>query len=68
MAADPGAAKDGQFLPDSEKILEHSSMLNANQSEVMRFTAPQKPGVYPYLCTFPGHWILMKGEMVVKSE
>ena len=68
MASDPDAAKDGQFLPDSDKILEHSSMLNANQSEVMRFTAPDKPGVYPYLCTFPGHWILMKGEMVVKAR
>ena len=25
-----------------------------------------KTGIYPYLCTFPGHWVLMKGEMVVK--
>ena len=29
-------------------------------------TAPEEPGTYPYLCTFPGHWILMKGEMHVK--
>ena len=66
MATDPEAAKSGQVLPDSEKILEHSRMLNANQAEVMRFNAPQAPGVYPYLCTFPGHWVLMRGEMVVK--
>ena len=65
MAKDPEAAESGQFLPESEKVLEHSAMLNANQSEVMRFTAPEEPGVYPFLCTFPGHWILMRGEMVV---
>ncbi len=67
MAKDPEAAKSGQFLPESEKIIEHSAMLNVNQSEVMRFTAPEKPGVYPFLCTFPGHWILMRGEMIVKA-
>jgi len=32
----------------------------------LRFLAPEKPGIYPYLCTFPGHWVLMKGEMIVK--
>jgi azurin len=32
----------------------------------LRFTAPKKPGDYPYICTFPGHWIIMKGVMVVK--
>lgn len=68
MAKDPEAAKSGQFLPDSKKILHHSRMLNANQSEVMRFTAPEKPGVYPFLCTFPGHWILMRGEMIVQAS
>jgi len=32
----------------------------------LRFTAPIEPGDYPYICTFPGHWIIMKGVMVVK--
>jgi azurin len=30
------------------------------------FRAPTAPGRYPYLCTFPGHWMVMNGEMIVE--
>jgi azurin len=30
------------------------------------FDAPAKPGRYPFLCTFPGHWMVMNGVMVVE--
>ena len=29
------------------------------------FPRPNEPGRYPYLCTFPGHWMVMNGEMIV---
>jgi len=41
-------------------------MLKPDSAESLRFTAPKKPGEYPYLCTFPGHWVIMRGVMVVK--
>ncbi|MFT4637262.1 MAG: plastocyanin [Verrucomicrobiales bacterium] len=66
MAKDPKAAKKG-FIPISPKILHHSKLLSQGQAEALRFKAPTEPGIYPYLCTFPGHWILMKGEMVVSK-
>jgi len=25
------------------------------------------PGRYPYLCTFPGHWKLMNGVLIVEE-
>ncbi len=28
--------------------------------------APAVPGRYPHLCTFPGHWMVMNGVMVVE--
>ncbi len=65
MAKDPRAAKKG-FIPKSDKILHHSKLLKQGEAQALRFRAPSEPGVYPYLCTFPGHWIIMKGEMVVK--
>ncbi|MFK5922037.1 MAG: GDSL-type esterase/lipase family protein [Verrucomicrobiota bacterium] len=65
MAKDPEAAKLG-FIPQSDKIIHHSRMLNAYEAQYLRFKAPTEPGVYPYICTFPGHWILMRGEMIVK--
>jgi plastocyanin len=52
------------FRPDSNKILWGSSMLDHGQQSTINFIAPE-PGDYPYLCTFPGHHILMRGMMHV---
>jgi putative heme-binding domain-containing protein len=35
---------------------------------VLRFRAPGEPGIYPYVCTFPGHWVVMNGEMIVAND
>ena len=66
MAKDPIAAKNGQFIPESKKIIAHTKMLKQGESEFLRFKAPRKPGIYPYLCSFPGHWTIMKGNLIVK--
>jgi len=66
MAKDPEAAKNGQFIPKSNKIILHTRMLKQGETEFLRFNAPRKPGVYPYLCSFPGHWTIMKGNLIVK--
>ena len=65
MAKDPGGLGKG-FIPESTKILHHTKLIDQGKSETLRFEAPKMPGTYPFLCTFPGHWILMKGEMIVK--
>lgn len=66
IAKSPDAARDGQFIPPSKKIITHTKMLKQGEVEILRFKAPQKPGVYPYLCSFPGHWTIMKGNLIVK--
>jgi azurin len=65
MAKDPGGLAKG-FIPESDQILHHTKLIDPGKSETLRFEAPETPGTYPFLCTFPGHWILMKGEMIVK--
>jgi len=65
MAKSPEGAKK-HFIPEDERILQATKLLDPHSSETLRFLAPGKPGIYPYLCTFPGHWVLMKGEMIVK--
>ncbi|WP_411846009.1 PVC-type heme-binding CxxCH protein [Roseibacillus persicicus] len=65
MAKDrDGAAK--HFIPEDKRILQASKLLAPGESETLRFVAPKTPGTYPYLCTFPGHWIIMKGELMVE--
>jgi putative heme-binding domain-containing protein len=67
MAGQPGAAEK-QFVPDSEKVLHASTMLQPEEVAKIAFTAPSEPGVYPYVCTFPGHWRRMYGALVVVND
>ena len=66
MAKDPEAAKNGQFIPKSKKIITHTKMLKQGEMEILRFKAPKIKGIYPFLCSFPGHWTIMKGNLIVK--
>ncbi len=54
-----------QWIPQHEALLFASEMAEPKQSVVLEFTAPKKPGIYPYVCTLPGHSMLMNGEMIV---
>lgn len=59
------AALKRNWIPDDKRIWAHSKMLNPHEKEELTFTAPGKPGTYPYVCTFPGHALTMRGEMKV---
>lgn len=61
----PEEALKRNWLPDDPSILFHSKMLNPHEKEEIKFTAPTKPGIYPFVCTFPGHALTMRGEMKV---
>ena len=65
MLAEPDAAAK-HYAPDMEEVLHYTPMLYHNRRYTMNITAPEEPGRYPYMCTFPGHWAVMKGEMVVE--
>ena len=65
MAKDPEGIKK-HFLPKDNRILHATRLLEQDSVDVLRFIAPKKPGIYPYLCTFPAHWIPMRGQMIVK--
>ncbi len=67
MARSPDGVRK-EFIPETNKILHHTRMLEENTSQVLRFLAPEEPGDYPYICTFPGHWIIMKGTMRVQPK
>lgn len=72
MAKNPRFA-NSNFHPKEKGnlILQASPMIGPtrrNRVHVMRFNAPAEPGVYPYVCTFPGHWVIMKGVMIVAEN
>jgi len=65
MLADPNAAKK-HHVPESAKVLHYTPMLNHNRRYTLNMNAPEKPGRYPYLCTYPGHWAVMNGVLIVE--
>jgi putative heme-binding domain-containing protein len=49
-------------------ILLSSKLLQTRQAEQLKFTAPKEPGIYPYVCTYPGHWRRMHGALYVVPD
>jgi putative heme-binding domain-containing protein len=63
-----GEGVEKQWIPESKKIIIASNLLSRGETQVMEFAAPTDPGLYDYICTFPGHWQLMRGIMIVVDE
>ena len=53
------------YIPDSSKVLVGSRLLQPGEEEAISFIVPKEPGVYPFVCTYPGHWRRMYGALYV---
>jgi azurin len=63
------AAKDTEYIPASlsDQVIAHTKLLGPRKSDEVKFTVPETPGEYPFICTFPGHYAIgMKGVLVVR--
>ena len=58
--------KRREYVPDSLKVLEIMGLTAPNATGVLWFIAPAKPGTYPLVCTYPGHWRMMNGKLKVQ--
>ena len=67
LIADPDAAAR-QYVPKSADVLAYTDIVQPQGQATISFRAPSKPGRYPYLCTFPGHWMVMNGVLVVTDD
>jgi putative heme-binding domain-containing protein len=67
QATQPGA-QERHYVPPSDKVLAASRLLQPRDAQRLRFTAPAQPGVYPYVCTYPGHWLRMHGALYVVQD
>ncbi len=66
-ATSPHAAAR-HFVPRSPKVLLGSVLLQPREVQKLSFVAPKEPGVYPYVCTYPGHWMRMHGALYVVAD
>ncbi len=60
LIADPEAVAN-QYIPNTDKVLAYTNIVEPFSEHTIYFRAPTETGRYPYLCTFPGHWMVMNG-------
>lgn len=63
-----GGSASNDFVPEPlrDRVIAFTAMIGGGESATVEFQAPQEPGEYPFLCSFPGHFGQMNGIMVVE--
>jgi len=57
-------AAKGDYVVPGPDVIAFAPLAKPGATTEVTFTAPA-PGKYPYICTFPGHYIMMKGVLTV---
>ena len=63
-------AKANEYLPPgrSDEVLASTGLAAGGETERVTFTAPETPGEYDYICSFPGHYSAgMRGKLIVEE-
>ena len=64
-----GAGPEANYLPDDERIVAATKIIGGGESASVTFSleALEAGTSYSYVCTFPGHWSVMKGLFTVAT-
>lgn len=66
FASEAVNAKDNNYIPEgTDKVIASTKLLGGGESETIEFTLTEK-GIYPFLCSFPGHAGIMRGVILVE--
>ncbi len=65
MMSDPSAGKK-HYVPALPEVIAFIPVINPATEHTLYLRAPRTPGDYPYICTFPGHWMAMRGTLRVR--
>ncbi len=60
-------AVDTEYIPVTfaSSIIAHTKLLGPGETDAIEFTLDEK-GVYPFVCSFPGHYGIMQGKIVAE--
>ena len=56
------------YVPAGDDVIAATKMLEPGQKQKLFIQAPRTPGNYEFVCTFPGHWLIMWGTLVVAED
>ena len=61
--------KGRPYVPENDRrVHEATKLIEPGQKETIKWTAPNREGEYEYVCTFPGHWMIMWGKIIVTKD
>jgi azurin len=60
-------ARETDYLPasESESVIAATKLTGGGETDTITFTITEK-GTYDFICSFPGHYALMKGKLIVE--
>ena len=59
------AAND--YIPENtDNVIAHTEMIGGGETTTVEFQAPEEPGTYTFICSFPGHYVQMQGQFIVE--
>ncbi|MEY3546116.1 MAG: hypothetical protein RLZZ313_477, partial [Verrucomicrobiota bacterium] len=66
----PGALdREGRaYVPALPAVVGATRLVESGNRATLKLTAPTQAGDYEYICTFPGHWPVMWGRLVVTTD
>jgi len=65
FAQSAASAQSTGYVPKSPSVIAATKLIGGGQSTTITFKAPVK-GTYDFICTFPGHFSMMKGKLIVE--
>lgn len=69
QAPDKLDSKGRAYIPENDpRVIAATHMIEPGKSEILHLTAPEKEDTYEYVCTFPGHWAIMNGKLIVTKD
>lgn len=67
LAADPSAIGK-HYVPEDDGVIAMSRLVKTKEQYSIYFNTPEEAGEYPFICTFPGHWMIMRGILEIVEE
>tara|TARA_B100000780_G_scaffold157603_1_gene110266 strand:+ start:1251 stop:1736 length:486 start_codon:yes stop_codon:yes gene_type:complete len=58
-------ARNNEYIPEGDEIIAYTKLIGGGESVTITFDAPEQ-GIYNFICSFPAHYQLMRGQLIVK--
>lgn len=66
FAQKAATASGNDYIPEgTNEVIVHTEMIGGGEETSIEFTAPE-PGTYDFICSFPGHYVQMRGKFIVE--